>query len=36
MIPIALELLRQRSKNRDPRYDEPAERMRVAEEDIEG
>jgi membrane-associated protein len=36
VIPIVLELLRQRSKNRDPRYDEPAERMRVAEEDIEG
>ncbi len=36
VIPIVLELLRQRSKARDERYDEPAERERVATEDIEG
>jgi membrane-associated protein len=36
VLPIAVELLRARSKKRDPRYDEPAERGRVAREDIEG
>ena len=36
VIPIAVELLRQRSKARDPRYQDPAERARVAHEDIEG
>ncbi|WP_149204545.1 DedA family protein [Actinotalea subterranea] len=36
VIPVAIELLRARSKSRDPRYDEPAERERVAGEDIEG
>ena len=36
VIPIAVELLRQRSKTRDPRYDDPEERARVAHEDIEG
>jgi membrane-associated protein len=34
VIPIAIELLRKRSKRRDARYDEPAERERVAREDI--
>jgi membrane-associated protein len=36
VIPIAVELLRQRSKARDARYDEPTERAEVAREDIEG
>lgn len=36
LVPIAVELLRSRSAKRDPRYDEPAERGRVAREDIEG
>lgn len=36
VLPIVVELLRARSKKRDPRYDEPAERGRVAREDIEG
>jgi len=35
VIPIAIELLRQRSKTRDARYDEPEERARVAQDDIE-
>ena len=36
VIPIAVELLRQRSKARDARYDESTERAEVAREDIEG
>lgn len=36
VIPIVVEVLRQRSRARDARYDEPAERERVATEDIEG
>ncbi len=36
VVPIAVELLRARSAKRDPRFDEPAERERVAREDIEG
>jgi membrane-associated protein len=36
VIPIAIEVLRQRSKARDERYDEPEEREQVAHEDIEG
>ncbi|WP_220458091.1 MULTISPECIES: VTT domain-containing protein [unclassified Actinotalea] len=36
VLPIVIELLRARSKSRDPRYDEPAERARVAQDDIEG
>ncbi|WP_308121706.1 DedA family protein [Actinotalea ferrariae] len=36
VVPIAVELLRARSKKRDERFDEPAERERVAREDIEG
>lgn len=36
VIPIAVELLRARSKKRDERYDEPQERARVAREDIAG
>jgi len=34
VIPIAIELLRQRSRSRDTRYDEPAERARVEREDM--
>jgi membrane-associated protein len=33
-VPIGLELLRQRSGNRDERYDDPAERARVEREEI--
>lgn len=36
VIPIAVELLRARSKRRDERYDEPEERARVAREEIRG
>ena len=36
VIPIVVEVLRQRSKARDARYDDPAERDRVTTEDIEG
>ena len=36
LVPVVLELLRARSKKRDPRYDEPHERARVEHEDIEG
>jgi membrane-associated protein len=36
VIPIVIEVLRKRSRSRDERYDEPAERERVAHEDIEG
>ncbi len=36
VIPIAIEILRQRSKARDPEYDDPAERERVAHQEIEG
>ena len=34
VLPIGFELLRQRSKTRDERYDEPAERARVEREEI--
>jgi membrane-associated protein len=34
VIPIGFELLRKRSRSRDPRYDEPHERARVESEDI--
>ncbi|MCU1431615.1 MAG: hypothetical protein JWP95_720 [Actinotalea sp.] len=34
LLPIAVELLRQRSASRDPRYDEEKERARVAQEEI--
>ena len=34
VLPIAFELLRARSRRRDPRYDEPAERERVLREDV--
>jgi membrane-associated protein len=34
VIPIAFELLRERSRRRDPRYDEPAERERVLRDDV--
>jgi membrane-associated protein len=34
VVPIAVELLRQRSRNRDERYDDPAERARVEREEI--
>jgi membrane-associated protein len=36
LVPVVLELLRARSKKRDPRYDEPHERARVEREDVEG
>jgi membrane-associated protein len=34
VVPIAVELLRARSRSRDPRFDEPAERERVERENI--
>ncbi len=34
IIPIAIELLRQRSKSRNSRYEDPAERARVEREDM--
>ena len=34
LIPVAIELLRQRSRSRDKRYDEPAERARVERKEI--
>jgi membrane-associated protein len=34
VVPIAIELLRKRSRSRDARYDEPEERRRVEQEDI--
>lgn len=34
VVPIAIELLRKRSRSRDARYDEPEERHRVEQEDI--
>ncbi len=34
VLPIAFELLRTRSRRRDPRYDEPHERERVLREDV--
>jgi len=36
LIPVAIELLRARSRKRDPRYDEPHERERVETEEIDG
>jgi membrane-associated protein len=36
LVPVVLELLRARSRKRDPRYDEPHERARVEREDVEG
>jgi len=35
-VPIGVELLRERSRRRDPRYDEPQERQRVISEDVRG
>jgi membrane-associated protein len=35
VLPIGFELLRARSRRRDPRYDEPAERRRVEQEKVE-
>jgi membrane-associated protein len=34
VLPIAVELLRKRSRSRSPRYDDPAERRRVEQEDV--
>lgn len=34
VVPIAIELMRARSRHRDARYDEPAERERVLREDV--
>lgn len=34
VIPIGFELLRERSRRRDPRYDEPHERARVLRDDV--
>lgn len=34
VLPVAFEVLRKRSRSRDARYDEPAERARVEREDI--
>ncbi len=36
VLPAIVEVLRARSKKRDPRYDEPAERQRVLDEDVKG
>ena len=36
VIPMGLEFLREKSRRRDERYDEPAERARVEREDIRG
>lgn len=36
VIPMVVEVLRERSRTRDPRYDEPEERARVEREDIRG
>lgn len=36
VLPMVVEFLRERSKTRDPRYDEPHERARVEREDIRG
>ncbi len=36
IIPMIVEFLRERSKSRDPAYDEPHERSRVDREDIRG
>jgi len=34
VLPIGFELLRVRSRRRDPRYDEPAEREQVLRDDV--
>jgi len=36
LVPMMIELLRGRSRSRDPRYDEPAERDRVYREEVRG
>ncbi len=36
VVPMIIEFLRERSRSRDPRYDEPEERARVEREDIRG
>ena len=36
VLPAMVEVLRARSNKRDPRYDEPAERQRVLDEDVKG
>lgn len=36
VLPAIVEVLRARSKKRDPRYDEPAERQRVLDEEVKG
>ena len=36
VLPAIVEVLRARSKKRDPRYDEPAERQSVLDEDVKG
>lgn len=36
VIPMVIEFLREKSRSRDPRYDEPEERARVEREDIRG
>ena len=36
VLPAVVEVLRARSKKRDPRYDEPAERQRVLDEEVKG
>ena len=36
VLPAIVEVLRARSKKRDPRYGEPAERQRVLDEDVKG
>ena len=36
VIPMVVEFLREKSRTRDPRYDEPAERARVEREDMRG
>lgn len=36
VLPAIVEVLRARSNKRDPRYDEPAERQRVLDEDVKG
>lgn len=36
VLPAVVEVLRARSNKRDPRYDEPAERQRVLDEDVKG
>jgi membrane-associated protein len=35
-VPMIIEVLRARSRSRNPRFDEPAERERVYREDVRG